>query len=287
MYVRKYAMEGLIRSEGREPFLWRPGVDSSQRHILGTDPGGCWVADIDGQVVGFSQGFVRGDIWFLAQLFVHPEVHASGFGHELLRRVHAYGEERGANVFSVVSSTSPVAQSLYMRSGMYAFAIGYRLAGSFEPLLGLPAERGNQTIVDDCHDWQDQIAELDVATFGAERRQDHAFYLDRDGYPGPFASFRLMVDGQFGGYAYTTAEGFIAPVAAYEPADQLPLVRKCAEWLHEREVSEGSIWAVSLNQTMIGALLSRGWRVTGWSFLKANRPFGQFDRYHPAGGILL
>lgn len=44
---------------------------------------------------------------------------------------------------------------------------------------------------------------------------------------------------------------------------------------------------VSHNQILLGAVLSRGWRVGGWSFLMANRPMGKFDRYHPAGGILL
>ena len=29
------------------------------RHFLATDPGGSWVADDDGQVVGMSQSFVR------------------------------------------------------------------------------------------------------------------------------------------------------------------------------------------------------------------------------------
>jgi ribosomal protein S18 acetylase RimI-like enzyme len=287
MYVRKYAMEGLIRSEGREPWMWRPGVDFSQRHILATDPDGSWVAEIDGQVVGFSQGFVRGDIWFLAQLFVHPEVHASGFGHELLRRAYAYGEAKGASVFSVVSSTSPVAQSLYMRAGMFAIGIGYRLAGPFEALLDLPEQDGDKKIVADCTGWQDDIAELDRATFGAERRQDHALYLDAAHYPGAYASFALTRGGKFSGYGYASEPGFVAPVAAYESVDQLPLVRACASWLHEREVAEGSIWVLSQNQTLAGALLSRGWRVTSWSFLKANQPFGQFDRYHPAGGILL
>jgi hypothetical protein len=47
------------------------------------------------------------------------------------------------------------------------------------------------------------------------------------------------------------------------------------------------MWVVSHNQVIAGALLSRGWKVEGWSFLNANRPFGKFDRYHPAGGILL
>ncbi|MBI5288237.1 MAG: GNAT family N-acetyltransferase [Chloroflexi bacterium] len=287
-YVRKDAMEWLVRSEGRDPWPWIPGNDFAQRHLLRTDPGGCWVAEINSLVVGFSQGFVRGDIWFLAQLFVHPEVHALGIGQELLGRAYAYGAERGAAVFSVVSSTSPVAQSLYMRAGMFAFAIGYRLTGSIESLLDLPEPDANKKTIVDCSGWQDRMADLDRATFGAERREDHAFYLDPASWPlDEAASFGLTRDGDFLGYGYALTSGFIAPIAAYEPADQLPLLKMCAGWLHDRGVTEGSIWVISHNQALLGALLSRGWKVGGWSFLKANRPFGKFDRYHPAGGILL
>lgn len=287
-YVRKYAMEGLLRGEGRDPWPWIPGNDFAQRHILRTDPGGCWVAEINGLVVGFAQGFVRGDIWFLAQLFVHPEVHAIGIGQELLRRAYDYGVERGAGVFSVVSSTSPVAQALYMRAGMFAFAIGYRLSGSIDALLDLPQPDGNKKTIVDCSGWQDRIADLDRATFGAERREDHAYYLDPTSWSlDESASFGLTRDGDFLGYGYALTSGFIAPLVAYKPEDQLPLLRLCAEWLHDHQVSDGSMWVISHNQTLHSALLGRGWRVGGWSFLKANRPFGKFDRYHPAGGVLL
>jgi ribosomal protein S18 acetylase RimI-like enzyme len=289
-YVRALALQWLDRQQGRDPFPWRPNPSVFHRHLLLTDPDGCWAAEVNGLVVGYAQGFVRGDIWFLSQLFVHPEVHGLGLGQELLRRSMDYGRSRGCSVFSVVSSTSPVAQSLYMRAGMFAFAVGYRLTGPIESLLDLPEPDASRKIVVDCSGWQDRIAELDRATFGAERRQDHAFYLDDASLsPGEEgASFGLTRDGQFLGYGYATSpDGFIAPLAAYDPQDQLPLLRMCASWLRDHEVSDGGCWVVSHNRTMMDALLSRGWKVQGWTFLKANRPFGQFDRYHPAGGMML
>jgi ribosomal protein S18 acetylase RimI-like enzyme len=288
VYVRKYALDSVARSEGRDPWPWAPGAHPPLQHLLRTDPGGCWAAETNGMLVGFSMALVRGDIWFLAQLFVHPEVHANHMGSELLRLAMEYGKQRGCGVFSVVSSTSPVAQALYMRSGMFAFGIGYRVNGPVEALLDLQEPDANKKKVVDCSGWQDRIAELDAVTFGAERRQDHAFYLDAAAWPAEeLASFALTRDGEFLGYAYTSTNSHIAPVAAYEPDDQLPLVRMCAEWLHERGIESGGAWVLSHNQTLLGALLSRGWKISGWSFLKANRPFGKFDRYHPSGGVLL
>ncbi len=284
-YVRKAALES--NEPGRE-FGWIPELAPHLGHIVATDPGGCWAAEIGGLVVGYAQAIVRGDIWFLSQLFVQPEVHALGVGQELLRCAMDYGRERASRVFSVVSSISPAAQSLYMRNGMYPIGIGYRMSGPIEPFTTLPEPDGNRKKIVDCSGWQDRMAELDAQVFGAERREDHEMYLRRHvGSDATSASFGLTRDGEFAGYAYVEDGGRIAPIAAREPTDQLPLLRMCAEWLHERDVTDGRMWITSLNPTMMRAALDAGWRIGSWSFLLTSEPFGQFDRYHPSGGLLL
>jgi GNAT superfamily N-acetyltransferase len=287
MLVRKAALDWLMRSEGREPPVWMPGHSSTLDHLVRTDPDGAWACEINGTLVGFGMALVRGDIWFLSQLFVLPDVHALGIGRELLRLTREYGRTSGARVYSVVASTSPVGQSLYMRAGMFAVGIGYRMTGPFAPLRSLPAPPASVQAVEGIAAWQDDIAALDRGVFGAERRQDHAFYLGNRFSDAESTSLGLVRDGRLIGYAYTDSDGFLAPVAAYEPIDQAPLLRMAADWLAAREVETGSIWAVSHNHTIISALLAAGWRVNSWSFLLTSEPFGQFDRYHPAGGVLL
>jgi hypothetical protein len=162
------------------------------------------------------------------------------------------------------------------------------MQGELEPLRSLPEPDATKKHIVDCSGWQDGIAALDRATLGAERRQDHAWYISGEGSAGEEESFGLVRDGGLVGYAHAVSDGgFIAPLAAYEPADQLPLLKMGAEWLLDREVGSGTIWTISHNGTILGALLSAGWRVNGWSFLLASEPFGKFDRYHPAGGMLL
>ena len=231
---------------------------------------------------------MRGDIWFLAQLFVLPEAHSGGLGAQLLSQAYDYGRHNGARVFSVVASTSPVAQSLYMRHGMFCRGVGYRVSGPIEPLLALPDADGNRKRIVDCHGWQDRMADLDRAVFGAERRQEHDYYLSGDRSSGQSASFGINRDGSLLGYGYAVEEnGWIAPIAAYEPADQLPLLRMAAEWLQGRGLDTGNMWVLSLNHTVLSALIAAGWRIKSWTFFLSSEPFGQFDRYHPSGGILL
>ena len=287
LYVRKAAGDALDRGTG-PPTSWMPAFPRTLAHLLRTDPGGGHVAEIDGLIVGFAQSLLRGDIWFLSQLFVQPEVQGIGIGAGLLRRAQQYGRENGARIFSVVSTAQPVSQSLYMRHGMFAFGIGYRMSGDLEPLRALPEPDAAKKRIVDCSGWQDRVADLDRAVFGAERRQDHAWYLASDGSAGDESSFGLTRDGALAGYGYATADGgYICPIAAYDPADQLPLLRMGAEWLLDHEVTTGHIWTVSQNVTMATALLSAGWRIKDWTFLLASEPFGKFDRYHPAGGALL
>lgn len=287
-YISKAAMESVHQSQGREPSPWTPRRATARLHLMRTDPEGSWAADVNGLIVGYAQAFVRGDIWFLSQLFVRPEVHTRGIGQELLRRAMDHGRKRGARVYAVISSTSPVAQALYMRAGMFGIAIAYRMTGPLAPLASLPEPDASRKRVVDCAGWQDQIAALDLATFGAERRQDHAWYLTGEWTaPAEETAFALVRDGELEGYGYAGAHGYIAPVVAVEPAAQLPLVRMGADWLAERKVERGEMMVLSHNTTLMSALLERGWQIGGWTFLLASAPFGRFDRYHPAGGMLL
>lgn len=286
-YIRKAAGDALDRGT-KPPAPWLPSLPRTMAHLLRTDPAGGFVADIDGLIVGYAQGLLRGEIWFLSQLFVQPEVQGLGVGSGLLDRAQQYGRDGGARIFSVVSTAQPVSQSLYMRHGMFAFGIGYRMTGDLEPLRALPEPDGTKKRIVDCHGWQDCIAELDRAVFGAERRQDHAWYHSGEGSAGEESSFGLTRNDDLAGYGYATADGgYIAPIAAYDPADQLPLLRMGAEWLLDRDVATGNIWTLSHNGTIATALLAAGWRINSWSFLLASEPFGKFDRYHPAGGMLL
>jgi hypothetical protein len=254
--------------------------------LLSTDADGAWVATLGETVVGFAMGFTRGGIWFLAQLFVQPEMHARGAGQELLKHAIEAGRARGATVFSVVSSTSPAAQSLYMRAGMFALAIGYRMRGPVDALLSLPQPQDNQKLVVECGGWLDRFDQLDRTVFGAPRRDDHRLYMADVWRSEPY-SFALNRGGELSGYGYAMANGHIGPFAAYDAADVPPLMRMAGEWLRERGTEEANGYFLTSNPTALAPLLHGGWKVGGWTFFLASQPFGQFDRYVPGGGLML
>lgn len=284
-YIRKAALEGLAREQGHTPQPWQPFLGAHFGHLVRHDPGGSWIAEVERLPVGYAQAWLRGDIWFLAQLFVQPELHSRGVGRELLRLALDYGRERGARIYAVVASSSPVAQALYMRAGMFGIATGYRMAGPTTSLLSLPAPAANRKRIVDCAAWLERIDELDAGLFGATRRVDHEHYLNRADVASH--SFGLTAGETFEGYGYVDERGWVGPIAARTPEGQLPLLRMAGEYLHSRGVEEANMWVASLNHTIMSALLAAGWKSQPVTYFMSSEPFGKFDRYQPSGGLLL
>jgi GNAT superfamily N-acetyltransferase len=86
------------------------------RHLLGTDPGGAWVAERDGEIVGCALALVREGVWGLSLLVVDPSMQSEGIGHALLERARAHGD--GARGLIVLASRDPRALRAYVRLGL-------------------------------------------------------------------------------------------------------------------------------------------------------------------------
>lgn len=75
------------------------------RRLLATDPGGAWVAERGGEVVGGPLALLREGLWGLSLLFTDPSAQGEGIGRELLARAWAYGV--GARGRLILSSVDP------------------------------------------------------------------------------------------------------------------------------------------------------------------------------------
>ncbi len=86
------------------------------RHLVRTDPGGCWVAEQDGELVGAAEALVREGLWGLSLLLVHPRAQSTGVGTALLRRAHVLAD--GARGRIILSSQDARALRAYRRLGL-------------------------------------------------------------------------------------------------------------------------------------------------------------------------
>jgi predicted N-acetyltransferase YhbS len=99
------------------PELQRRRGERKLRHLLATDPGGCWVAqDGEGELAGVALALRREDLWGLSLLVVRPDVQARGVGRRLLEAALAHAD--GARGRIVLSSSDPKAMRRYARAGL-------------------------------------------------------------------------------------------------------------------------------------------------------------------------
>jgi GNAT superfamily N-acetyltransferase len=128
-----------------------------QRHVLGTGVG--YVAEDDGDVVGFASAWTRGDDWFLASLFVRARAQGRGVGPSLLDAV--WGEARRRR--TVTDAIQPVSNVLYGRRGLI-------------PATPLLTFTGVPHLDDSADEASADLEAIDAVAYGFDRSVDHRYW---------------------------------------------------------------------------------------------------------------
>jgi GNAT superfamily N-acetyltransferase len=236
------------------------------RHLVAT--GVMFVAE-DPEPVGFSAAILRDGVWFLSQLWVLPERHASGIGSRLLDEALAWGE--GASAFSVIASPHPAAVTLYLRASMFPMWVQYEFTGGDGAVPDLPEEMDR--LADSDQAWLD---ELDREVRGSARPEDHVLFRSEA------AGLALLRDGEPRGYVYVWPGGKVGPGAAREPWDT-PILLRAARHLAAGPIS---LAVPSVNWTALRELVGLGLAPLGSNTFLASRPLGDGTRYISSGGAL-
>ncbi len=170
------------------------------RHLVATDPGGCWVAEDDGVLVGMATSYRRETMWCLATYAVVPERQGQGIGKPLLAAALQHGRACTRAMLSASSDT---------RAARVYHQVGFEL----HPQMHLTGtvDRSAIPVIEKIRDGSagdiDLMDSLDRATRGAAHGPDHEVML---------RTWRLLVsDTTTGsGYAYLNERGQLALLAA-------------------------------------------------------------------------
>jgi GNAT superfamily N-acetyltransferase len=219
-------------------------------HLLRTDPGGCWVAEEDGELVGFATSLTRELMWILASYAVLPGRQGRGIGRALLDAALHHG--RGCLRGMLNASADPQALRRYALAG-FTLHPQLQLSGHVDRAL-LPVV---EHVRDGTDGDRDLLDSLDRRTRGAAHGADHELLAQE---------LRLIVTDRPGGSGYAYVNGSGAPVvlAASSRRAAVSLTWEALaatdpdEPVHVAHVSPANDWAVDVAMAARLGVSSRG-----------------------------
>jgi GNAT superfamily N-acetyltransferase len=225
-----------------------------------------WIAEVDGEAVGYARSILRSGVWDLTEFFVRPGFQAAGLGRELLARVLPQ-EEVEHKV--IIASTDTPALARYLKAGVYArFPIVYfsRSPEQVElqnDLHFVPIKEDEETL--------QTLAALDEQVLGHRRDVEHSWLLqERQGY-------LYLRHGQPVGYGYTGR--YSGPFALLDAAD-FPAVLAHAESLAAEMGDSFGVEVPLVNQAAVNYLMQRRYEMDNfYAFFMSDAPFGKFEHY--------
>jgi len=250
-----------------------------QLFSLQDDARGLWVAEEDGQILGFAWSWVCGDMWFLAQLFVSPDHQGRSVGNDLLKRTLEHARISGAsNRVLITFSFNTVSQALYIRHGMLPRFPIYSVSASREHLLGrLQGPQFDSTPIEEEASTLHRLAQLDDRVLGVSREKHHRYLINDSRTRG----FNLYDGSEWVGYAYVDAGGHIGPLAVMESRAVAPALRTAMCMAAESGSSRVSAFLPGASEAALNTAMEHGMRIKFPMLLMSSREFGNWAQYLP------
>jgi ribosomal protein S18 acetylase RimI-like enzyme len=249
-----------------------------QLFSLKDDPDGLWVAEDDGEIVGFALSWVCGSLWFLAELFVAPGHQGRGVGNELLARTFEHARKAGATNKSLITFTfNVVSQGLYIRHGLFPRLPIYLVSATRDTLrTSLSGEKLRTTPIEPKSSHLRTLTQFDVSALGISREKHHRYLYNDGTMKGVF-----LHDGDDCiGYAYTSTIGHVGPLAVAQPHLMEAAFRTAVDLVAAGGAVQASAFLPGVSEAL-GIALKHHMRIACPMVLVSTRDFGDWTRYLP------
>jgi ribosomal protein S18 acetylase RimI-like enzyme len=255
-----------------------PRPPSFQAFSLSDDPAGMWVADEDGEIVGFAWSWVCDVLWFLAQLFVSPDRQGDGIGNQLIGKAFAHAQMRGASIRALITfSFNNVSQGLYIRHGLLPRCPIYMVSVSRDRLASQRAESrlhleslaGNTSALDD-------LTRIDRYALGVSREKHHRYLIGDRATSG----FTIHDGNECVGYVYVS-DGHIGPLAVSRPEVMGAAFAAALSFAAGSEAANISAFLPGASEPALKVAMNQGMRITFPMLLMSTREFGDWVSYLP------
>ena len=225
-----------------------------------------WIAEDDGEPIGYARSTERGGLFELTEFFVHPDRQSGGIGAALLDR--AFPADRG-DIRAIIATTDVRAQARYYRAGTVArFPIT-----SLEGRPRAVADPSGIEIVRAGTGDVPALRRIESAVVEFDRGDEFAWLLGhREGW-----LYRRNEEPI--GFAFV-GRHHSGPIVALDPADEVPILLHAEGRAAALGVDAWSLEVPMVNEVAIRHLLDRAFHLDPFiTFLMSSRPFGRFDRF--------
>jgi len=249
-----------------------------QAFSLADDSEGLWVADDEGEIVGFAWSWVCDKLWFLAQLFVAPDRQSDGIGNQLISKSFAHAEMRAASIKPLITFTfNNVSQGLYIRHGLFPRFPIYMVSVPRDRLASRLAEpRLRLESLTTKTAGFDQLARIDVSALGVSREKHHRYLLGDSTTSG----FTIHAGSECVGYFYISG-GHIGPLAVRRPDLAGPAFATALSFAATSDFPTISAFLPGASEPALKVATDHALRLTFPMLLMSNREFGDWVSYLP------
>jgi GNAT superfamily N-acetyltransferase len=254
---------------------------------LREDQNGFWVAEVGSGLVGIALSWVRGSLWYLAQLFVLPGNQGRDIGRNLMDRVMQYRKESEIRNRALVTfAYNPVSISLYTRYGLYPREPMYWMecpSRNVKPInedAKLTSQRA-----ENFQTTRQTLTEIDSACIGYPREKNHEFLFSLPSYK----CYIFSTHDKPVGYSYVAENGRVGPIATVSGDSFTHIVKSAlGHAAREEKASSVSLATIGSNEELMKLAFSYGMRIRDNFLLMSSKPFPNLSRYvlYPTGAML-
>ncbi|MCP5080862.1 MAG: GNAT family N-acetyltransferase [Alphaproteobacteria bacterium] len=226
-----------------------------------------WLAEDDGEVLGYARSIQRDDVCQLTDFFVLPGRQHAGLGRELLSRAFEQVESPSR---LILANSNPAALSRYMRAGVYPMCTIFDFERKARP-VSVETDLEVGSLPSEAEELE-ALNQIDKSLLGYTRPQEHTWLAEQRS--------RLMFfrNGTPAGYGY--AGRWSGPLAALDDND-MPAIMAQIETNAAKSDATFGVMVPLANRTAMTYLIDQGFHLdTGHTmyFMADFTPPG-LDRY--------
>ncbi len=247
---------------------------------LKKDPDAFWVAVDDGRMVGYTFSFLRGSLWFLADLFIMPDHQGRGIGRSLIEKtLGSWKGHRITNRALITTAFNRSSASLYMRYGMFPRQPLYFASAPREKIVqGLESRDTETQEIGESADLEkvrSDLNQIDERALGFSLGWHHEFFLGVQ----RARCFIFKRNNRPRGYAYVRRNGRIGPLVVTSVSSFGPALNASLSLAAEGDSKDVAIFFAGSNEEAASACVKHGFRITYPYLFMSAHSVGDWNNY--------